>query len=757
MTTEPRTRPVPARYRTLGDALRAFSADELTQLLTLRPDLLEPAPADLTELASRSTVTASITRALDGLDAWQYVVAEALAALPDPGSVDAAAELLGQSRDAVEAAVDALRARAVVWGDDPELHLVRPARAAFEPYPGGLAAPSARPLSDRQIEAALAECGPDARAVLDRLLWSPAGAVRRADRVIDVATARSPIEQLLSRALLRPIDADTVVLPREVAWWLRGRRFSVEPVTADPPGRPTTDPASVPRRDAALVDRAAAGAAHGLLHDLELVVHTVEESPYRLLRSGGLASRDLAALSRALNSDTAYATFVVECAAATDLIAPGGGGLLLATTAYDRWAAAEPAQRWWTVAHRWLETDRFFLRATEPGARALGPEAAWPAASRLRRTLLDLIAAGGSGLVVDVPGLVEALCWHSPRLAPRESGGAGPAAATAVAWTWREAAWLGLAALGTVTAFAPALAQQPTLPESLVRLFPTPVSQIVLQADLTAVAAGPLAAHVAVELRLLADQESRGGGGVFRFSAGSLSRAFAAGRTAEEILVWLRAHSATELPQALSYLVADAGRRHHDVRIGPAGCYVVVQDEAQAATLLAHPAAPGLGLRRIAPGVLIAAVDADELAALVLDVGHVAAVENAAGQILAAPPRSRVTRPDPKPSSGAGHPASAAALARRLLAADRRPRRADTDATELTAETLTRLRAATQQARPVRVVYVAADGSHAERDVAPLDLAAGSVRAVDRASAEVITIPLARISSVSPSGPGPLE
>ena len=60
------------------------------------------------------------------------------------------------------------------------------------------------------------------------------------------------------------------------------------------------------------------------------------------------------------------------------------------------------------------------------------------------------------------------------------------------------------------------------------------------------------------------------------------------------------------------------------------------------------------------------------------------------------------------------------------------------------------LRSATQEARPVRVQYVTADGQPTERELAPLDLGAGTVRAVDRDTAQVITIPLARISSVFP-------
>ena len=56
---------------------------------------------------------------------------------------------------------------------------------------------------------------------------------------------------------------------------------------------------------------------------------------------------------------------------------------------------------------------------------------------------------------------------------------------------------------------------------------------------------------------------------------------------------------------------------------------------------------------------------------------------------------------------------------------------------------------------PVRVVYVNADGSRAERELAPLDLTAGAVRAVDRHSAQIVTIPLARIASVDPSSRTP--
>jgi hypothetical protein len=45
---------------------------------------------------------------------------------------------------------------------------------------------------------------------------------------------------------------------------------------------------------------------------------------------------------------------------------------------------------------------------------------------------------------------------------------------------------------------------------------------------------------------------------------------------------------------------------------------------------------------------------------------------------------------------------------------------------------------------------VTSDGSPAERVLKPLDLAAGTIRGLDRHSAQVVSIPLSRISAVRP-------
>jgi hypothetical protein len=735
----------PPRPRTLTEALRAMSAEDMATLLDARPDLLHPMPDDVAQLANRSTTSASITQALDGLDSWLRLVTEALSSLPDPASVADVQAVLGQSRTQVTAAAQQLRQRALLWGHDDQLHLVRPVREAFQPYPGGLAPPSARPMSDDQIDAALQACGPEARTVLERLLWSPTGAVRHADRAVTVTTASSPIERLLSHQLLRPLDSETVIVPREVAWRLREGKFTAEPVVPEPPVM------TGQHREPHLIDRAAAGAAFALLHDIELVAQRVESMTPRLLRGGGLASRDVTDLARHLEADAAYAAFVVECAAAARLVASDRTGALLPTPDYDQWLGSDAATRWRLVAEAWLAADRFFARSAEGGGHPLGQEAYAPSAAGLRETVLRLVAAAAPGTVLDPNQLADAASWHRPRLRQ------GPLTAQQlVQWTSREASWLGLAALGAVSTLArvPLMPDQP-MPTELIELFPAPVAHFVIQTDLTAVTAGPLEHTVATELRMLADQESRGVGGVYRFSATSLRRAFDLGWSAAEVEDWLERHSTTGVPQALRYLVGDAERRHGSIRVGPAGCYVRVADQAQVAALLAHPAASRLGLRSVARGVLVAAVDEHELVPLLRELGHTPAVENAAGELIATHHSRRVTPLVAEPAKAA---ASVAEVAAALLMQEGHHGVNGRPAVSATTEgTVEQLRSATRAAVPVRVVYVNADGSRAERELAPLDLSDGSVRAIDRDSAQIVTIPLARIASVVPANPGPLK
>ncbi len=636
--------PIP-RLRTLPEAVRRLTPAQLTTLLELRPDLASPPPLDLAELTQRASRASSVRAALQTLDAWQGLVVEALAALPDPVAVEGLRALLGAESEAVHRAVDDLRVRALVWGGDQELHLVRAVREAQPTHPGGLATASPRPLTPEQIQLALDGCSEDERAVLDRLQWSPTGTVRRADRPVDLATATTPIERLLARQLLRPLDGDTVILPREVAWVLRGARFSRTPVSPTAP-EPLAEP--LIERYARHHDQAAVGAAFAAVHDVELLIQALDERPHRLLRTGALSARDVATLARRLGTDQPHTVFIVELATAAGLAAIGAAHALLPTAQADAWSLQPPAERWSALLTGWLAAERWFGQSALPGAHALGPEAEADYAPVLRRTTVALALESGTGAVPDRNRLAERLAWRLPHLIQTHR----LSATTVIEWTWREAAWLGLVALDAVTVLAATTGSADhAVPAELGERFPEPVERIVLQADLTAVAPGPLEATVARDLRLLADQESRGGGGVYRFSSASLRRAFDAGWTTDRVRAWLTDHATTAVPQPLDFLVADVQRRHGSVRIGVAAAYLRVDDVAQAAHLLAHPAAESLRLREIAPGVLIADADPGELVELLRDLGMPPVLEDAGGTTVVAPtvaraPASAPVRPE---------------------------------------------------------------------------------------------------------------
>ncbi len=657
----------PPAPRSLAEVLRTWDEQAFTTLLKTRPDLCTPPPQSFADLLSRVTTAGSVQHALHRLNAWQRVIAEALAALPDAVSAARVQEVLGSADElAVRRGLADLRARALLWGPDGELHLVVPLRAAFGPWPAGLADPSPHPISPDQIEHALAEAGDVVRPLLNELVWGPpTGRLRNADRTVSVDTATTPVEVALAHGLLHPLDRDTVVMPREVARHLRGGRLVRELPSPTPPPL-----GSGHRRRPELINRAGVGAAITLLRDLEQYASSLPDLDVHLLRDGSLSAKDLSAVvsllrlpsTRPVESHT-YAVFVVELAWAAGLVNQVNGETLLATSALDQWLDRSAVDRWDDLVRVWLATPRWYAWAARPKAHALGGEADWRAAVELRRGLAALADEVSPGEGLDPARLADAYAWHRPALAHQVD-----LAELSAQW-WAEAGWLGLQALDAVTELMAVAAGEETGPSpELAAQFPEPVEELILQSDLTAVAPGPLHHEVGRVIRLFATQESRGAGGVFRFSATTLRRAFDAGWTADRVLGWLAEHSSTGVPQPLEYLVSDVARRHGRVRVGTVGAWVQTDDEAIIAQVLSRPEAAALGMRRLAPGVIVADADAEEVVALLHDLGLSPAAEDSQGHLLTSRPRVRARPRQAPPRPELPGPEQVSELAERIVA-----------------------------------------------------------------------------------------
>ncbi|MER5684645.1 helicase C-terminal domain-containing protein [Streptomyces sp. NPDC002205] len=809
MTTPPRT---------LAEALRARDDESLAGLLRARPDLLSPVPIDITQLATRAGTRASVVRALEHLDRFALQTAEALAVAPDPAPYDTLLALLtgdgqddGAARDdagtairsAAPGALATLREQALVWGENDRLRLVRTARELLAPSPqhpsptglGPTVAEATAGMSPGRLQEILAAAGlpathdpvsavaslsalftdrtrmdelldtapVEALSVLDRLVWGPPyGEV--------TPNPTPPVKWLRDRGLLLPVSTRTVVLPREAALHLRaGRAHRVpEPLPPAVVAAATRDPQAV--------DSAAAGQAFLAVSTVEELLTSWNGGGPPILRAGGLSVRELKRIAAVLDVSEPIAAFWLELAYAAGLLASDGEAdeRYAPTPAYDDWTELPVQDRWVHLATTWLTATRTAGLVGGQDAKgralsALGPELDRSAAPEVRRRILALLASLDPGTAPDPETLLARLRWERPlRGASTSAGNTTDLRSRIALWTLNESELLGITGRGALSSQSRALLDSgPAKAAALLApLIPEPLDHVLLQADLTAVAPGPLERPLADTLSALADIESKGGATVYRFTPGSVRRALDAGQSAADLHAFLAAHSRTPVPQPLSYLIDDVARRHGHLRIGAASAYVRCDDEAVLNEILADRRSATLRLRRLAPTALAAQIDPASLLEGLREMGYAPAAESAEGDVLITRAGTRRTPPRTPPAPvPEGPPVPGGTL---LGAAVRAIRAGDTAATVVhketdgttaatagslprttSAETLATVQAAAMTGSAVWIGYVNAEGAASQRVIAPVRVEGGFVTAYDHTADEVRTYPLHRITGVA--------
>ncbi|QFQ98291.1 DNA-binding protein [Streptomyces phaeolivaceus] len=669
----------------------------------------------------------------------------------------------------------------------------------------------------RRMAALLAAAPPESLDVLTRLVWGPPyGQV--------TASPAAHLRWLLDRGLLLPTAPGTVVIPREVALHLRSGRAHREvrpvppPVEASAAHRPQVVDAT-----AAGQAYTALATVEELLKDWDEggpgVLRAGGLSVRDLKRTA--VALDMPEPVAAFWVELAYAAGLLASDGEAD-------ERYAATPAYDEWLELPAAERWARLAAAWLGATRTAGVIGERDAKdrtlsALGPGLDRSAAPEVRHRVLALLAGLPEGTSAGPDSLLARLHWERPtrggqqpppaQQSPQQSGHAQPPRqgddlrARIARWALSEAESLGVTGRGALSSHGrallglpPGVAADAELPETpgdklpaphvpvaahpapaadpvaeraaaaslaarlLAPLLPEPLDHVLLQADLTAVAPGPLKRPLADALGVLADVESKGGATVYRFTPGSVRRALDAGRSASDLHDFLTAHSRTPVPQPLAYLIDDVARRHGHLRIGAASAYVRCDDDAMLSEILADKRSQGLGLRRLAPTVLAAVADPATLLDGLRAMGYAPAAESAEGDVLITrahahrtPPR---TAPEPVPD---GPPVPddtlLGAAIRAIRAGDlasTTPRRtsgepAPSGALPRTgsAETLATMQAAVLTGEALWIGYVNAEGSASQRVIAPVRVEGGFVTAYDHTADEVRTFPLHRITGVA--------
>ncbi len=515
-----------------------------------------------------------------------------------------------------------------------------------------------RAFSDSSlVERRLHEAPPEAADLARRLAvgppveYSPYGNYHLSDR--------TSLGWLANRGLVVPLSWDTLVMPREVALGLRGGRPFAEPALAPPE-------LAVSVVETEAVERAAAEQALRLVGDVAAILDEWGDTPPKLLKAGGIGVREVRRAARATGRSEVEAARLIELAAVAGLVAscsmsmpdaqpdgragrPGGAraragrpgdsqvpDVALPRPAYDEWLTLSVADRWSALVGAWLDAD---LHLSLAGAIGVDDkpipallERFEPEAVPRRLVVLHTLAQVEEGHSGESSSLRQRAWWDAPG-----QWGGGPATPDRlIGWVREEAELLGLCALGSLSGPGRLVTagQLPDAADAVARWAPAVTSQVLLQADLTAMATGELAAPVRQELALLADLESSGGATVCRFSEGSLRRAFDAGRSAQDVMAFLEAHATKGVPQPLAYLVADLARRHGRVRVGWATCYLRSADPSLLAEVLRARRTSRLGLRQLAPTVLVSDADPATVTETLRAAGYLPAQEQSDGSLL---------------------------------------------------------------------------------------------------------------------------
>ncbi|EYT63074.1 hypothetical protein H483_0108910 [Dietzia sp. UCD-THP] len=765
--------------------LAGLTDETLVRLCERRADVATPPPASLSVLASRLRLPASTARALGTLTWPQLLVlstAAALGADSGPVPIGALAERLGADHDAAafRAAVDTLRELALLWGDPAHARIVPVTAAAIDAAPVTAPRPG-EPVGTR-LDAAWNGLSERALGVLTAVARgrTPAGSLGPAAS----ETVRAAAAELVYAGLASTTGtADgEVVVPRAHA--LDRARHGARASGSSLLDLPWSEPGTGKRNSAGTGSTAGTSSADGidasggvaaldLLHRCDALIATLSLHPAATLKAGGVGVRELRRIARAARVGEAELPLLLEVLAAAGLIAVGDtdigetgfDSVWAPTEAADVWSARDRARRWADLVLAWWSMPRAPWRVgseVEGGGTvpALGDPVGPPAAGERDRVVRALAglepgAAPGDDLVPEV------VRWFSPMWFSR----AGSRPCTEII---AEARRLGLVVGTTATRAArllvsgPPAAAAPSLDDLepiLTAALPEPVSEVIVQADLTILAPGPLVPDLAADFDLLADVESAGAATTYRVTETSLRRALDSGRTAAGIRELLARTSVTPVPQSLDYLIEDVARRHGRLRAGAALSFLRCDDPSLVAQVLGSPVVERCALRSVAPTVLISQARPLDLVEALREHGFAPVVEDTSGAVVALTrpvARIRAASPGraPRVPTRVATPSELRTAIAAMRSADRvRAARGPSGGGYSGEAAIARLHEAAGSGTAVTVSVVDAQGRSTSRLVVPVSVAGGRIEGVEPDSAEAVSLPLHRVISVSDVDP----
>jgi hypothetical protein len=660
--------------------LAGLDKPQLARVLARRPDVLQPPwPRRLTELSVRLSAQSSIvaaTRELTSpgvqvLCAWQ--LCQALGA-ENGVPITKVAEWLGASTAEVKLILEPLADLALAWIDKAGLVHVPDVMKADGYSRYGLGQPLAPLLSrltndqlkdtskrlglptgarKQQLVAGLLAFFRDGEQVRKLVAGAPAGVAELLDDFVAhgpegevdlglpyvyyrrTREAETPAAWAVRHYLLVATYEGDAHLPLEVGLALRGPDYTV-PFTPHPPVVPVAPVA--PERVAAETS----AAALRLLDRTTTVVEAAVTEPFPLLKNGGIGTRVIKKLAKDTGATTEEIKLVLELTFETGLLvaeeppppparksrsqkpAPAPPARIVPTEKFTRWRGESSATQLRTLLAAWWQLPTHFF----------GDEAGDVSADT-RQLIVRLLTELDDGTgAVDSGALVDLVAWHTsidPGILR-----------SLVTRSLAEAALVGAIAANAAGVLARALVSggaeldvdAPKLVKATEELVAGACATALFGTDLTAIVTGPPGAELAALLDRVANRETQGSASTWRFSPASVRRALDNGETPTALIDELGSVARGELPQPLTYLINDMGRRHGEVGVTEVRSVIVGENPGLLAEIAAHRKLAKLGLGSVAPSVLTSTADAATTLAALREAGYAPVHRAADGSIV---------------------------------------------------------------------------------------------------------------------------
>lgn len=274
----------------------------------------------------------------------------------------------------------------------------------------------------------------------------------------------------------------------------------------------------------------------------------------------------------------------------------------------------------------------------------------------------------------------------------------------------------------------------------LAQHLPKLTNRIIVQADLSVIAPGPLATEDERELRLLVETEQCSLASRYRLTPLSVSHGLESGRSADDLRATLTRLSGTALPQPVEYLISDVSKRIGRIRVledsKTGGSQILSAEPTLLTELVNDSRLKPYAITRLDSQALSSRFSAEVIYYGLREVGHLAVRVDGSGAIL--PPRATIEL-----ETEAVAQRNFAEVVARLREADQRMSSSTDDDSVMRQITL-----AIKTKVKLEVTYVGQDEVERILLLEPIGVANGRLRARDRKADIERTLPIENIKGV---------